>query len=156
MPGQHDDLAVHLDAVIEQGAQPTQAGGAAAVAQHLRPHIGVGCVDAHVERSEPLGHDSLQVGLGETGQGREVPVEERQAVVVVLQVEARPQTGRQLVDEAELAVVVAGAHLVEHCRLHLDAQRLAGPLGHVDLQLESAASQVEAGVGARLRGSATR
>ena len=32
-----DDLAVHLDAVVEQGPQPAQAGGAPAVAQHARP-----------------------------------------------------------------------------------------------------------------------
>ena len=55
----------------------------------------------------------LQIGFGEAGEGREVPIEERQAVVVVLQVEALPHALRQLVDEAELAVVVARAHLVE-------------------------------------------
>ncbi len=81
-----------------------------------------------LQRRQPLGDDPLEVGLGEAGEGGEVPVEERQPVVVVLEVEALPQPGRQLVDEAELAVVVAGAHLVEQRRLHLDAERLAGPL----------------------------
>ncbi len=30
---------------------------------------------------------------------------------------------KELVDEAELAVVVAGPHAVEHCRLDLDTER---------------------------------
>ena len=77
------------------------------------PHVGVGGVDAHVERRQPLGDHPLEVGLGEAGQRGEVPVEERQPVVVVLQVQAAAQARRQLVDEAELAVVVAGADLVE-------------------------------------------
>ena len=49
--------------------------------------------------------------------------------------------GRQLVDEAELAVVVAGAHLVEQRRVHLDAERLAGPLVDLDGELEPAAAR---------------
>ena len=44
----------------------------------------------------------------------EVPVQERQAVVVVLQVQAAAHALGQLVDEAELAVVVARADPVEH------------------------------------------
>ena len=51
-------------------------------------HVGIGGVDAHVQRAEPLGDDPLEVGLGEAGERREVPVEERQPVVVVLQVQA--------------------------------------------------------------------
>ena len=46
--GAHHDLAVDLDAVVEQGPQPAQAGGPPAVAQHLGPHVGVGGVDRHV------------------------------------------------------------------------------------------------------------
>jgi hypothetical protein len=87
--GAHHDLAVHLDAVVEQGPQPAQAGGAPPVAQHLGPHLGVGGVDADVQRRQALGDHPLEVGLGEAGEGGEVPVEERQPVVVVLQVEAR-------------------------------------------------------------------
>ena len=147
MPGAHDDLAVHLDAVVEQRPQPAQARGAAAVAEHLGADVGVGGVDRHVERAQPLGDDPLEVGLGEPGEGGEVPVEEAQPVVVVLQVEALPQARRQLVDEAELAVVVAGAHLVEQRRLHLDAERLAGPLVDLDGELEPAAPEVEHRVG---------
>ncbi len=53
----------------------------------------------------------------------------------------------QLVDEAELAVVVAGADPVEHGRLDLDAERLAGPLGDLDVEFESVAQDVEHDVG---------
>ena len=144
--GAHHDLAVHLDAVVEQRAEPAQARGAPAVPEHLGPHLGVGGVDRDVERAEPLGDHPLEVGLGEPGEGREVPVEEAQPVVVVLEVEALPQTRRQLVDEAELAVVVAGAHLVEQRRLHLHAEGLARPLVDLHGELEPPA-EVEHRVG---------
>ena len=73
---------------VEQRCEPAQAGRAAPVAQQPRAHLGVGGVDAHVERAELLGDHPLEVGLGEAGERGEVPVEERQPVVVVLQVEA--------------------------------------------------------------------
>ena len=91
-------------------------------------HLGVGGVDADVQRRQALGDHPLEVGLGEAGQRREVPVQEAQPVVVVLQVQAAAQALRQLVDEAELAVVVARAHPVEHRAGHLGAERLAGAL----------------------------
>ena len=53
----------------------------------------------------------------------------------------------QLVDETELAVVVAGADPVEHRRLHLDTERFAGPLGDLDVDLETVAQHVERDVG---------
>ena len=69
-----------------------------------------------MQRRQALGHHALEVGLGEAGERREVPVEERQPVVVVLQVEAGSHPRRELVDEAEGAVVVARADLVEERR----------------------------------------
>ena len=104
-------------------------------------------MDADVQRRQALGHDPLEVGLGEPGERREVPVQEAQPVVVVLQVEAAAHALGQLVDEAELAVVVAGADPVEHGARHLGAERLTGPLGDVQLELEAAARDVEVDVG---------
>ena len=104
-------------------------------------------MDAHVQRAQLLGDDALEVGLGEPGERRVVPVEERQPVVVVLHVEAATQAGRQLVDEAELAVVVAGAHLIEERRVHLDAERLPRTLGDLDGQREPAAHDLELELG---------
>jgi hypothetical protein len=104
-------------------------------------------VDADVERAEPLGQDPFEVGLGEPGEGGEVPVQERQPVVVVLEVEAAAQARRQLIDEAELAVVVAGAHPVEQGRVHLDAQRLARPLGDLDERLEPTPAHLDVELG---------
>ena len=127
----HHDLAVDLDAPVEQGTEPPQAGGPPPVAQQSGPHLGIGGVDGDEQRAEPLGQHPLQVHLGEPGQGGEVAVEERQPVVVVLQRQAAPHPLGQLVDEAELAVVVARPHPVEHGRGHLDPEGLARLLGHV-------------------------
>ena len=112
-PGAHHHLAVDLDAGVEQGPQPAQAGGSPPVAQHPGADLGVGGVDAHVDRAQALGDHPFEVELGEAGEGGVVAVEERQAIVVVLHVQAGAQALGQLVDEAELAVVVARPHLVE-------------------------------------------
>jgi hypothetical protein len=143
----HDHLPVHLDLVVEERAEPAQARGAPPVAEDLRAHVGVGGVDGHVQRAQPLRDDPLQVGLGEARQRGEVPVEEAQPVVVVLEVEALPEPRRQLVDEAELAVVVAGSHLVEERRLHVQAERLARSLVHLDRQLQPSSADLQRRVG---------
>ena len=87
----HHDLAVHLDAVVEQGPQPAQARRRRAGSQHPGAHLGVGGVDADVQRRQALGDHPLEVGLGEAGERGEVPVEEAQPVVVVLEVQAAAQ-----------------------------------------------------------------
>ena len=73
---------------------------------------------------EALGEDALGVELGEAGQGGEVAVQERQPVVVVLEVEAPAHALGQLVDEAERAVVVTGPDAVEDGRGDLHPERL--------------------------------
>ena len=104
-------------------------------------------MDAHVEWRQPLGHDPFEVGLGEAGQRREVAVQEAQPVVVVLEVETPAHPLGQLVDEAELAVVVTRADPVEHRALHLHAERLAVALRDVDDELHPAAPDVELELG---------
>ena len=123
-PRADDDLAVHLYAPIEEDFQPAQAGGALRIAEHVGPQLGVGRVDGHEQRSEPLGEDALGVEFGETGEGGEVPVEERQPIVIVLEIEASPHAFGQLVDEAEGAVVVTGPNPVEDGRGDLHAEWL--------------------------------
>ena len=141
--GADHDLAVDLDVGVEERGEPPQAGGAPPVPEELGPHGGVGGVDAHVERPEPFGDDPFEVGFGEAGQRREVPIEKGEPVVVVFQVEAAPHAFGQLVDEAERAVVVAGSHLVEHRGGELEAERLPRLLLDDDAAFEAAASHVE-------------
>jgi hypothetical protein len=130
LAGAHHHLPVDLDAALEQGLEPPQAGRPAAVPQQLGADVGIGGVDGHEQRAEPLGQHPLEVHLGEPGERGEVAVEEREAVVVVLQGQAAPHPLGKLVDEAELAMIVAGADPVEHGRADFCAQRLALRLGH--------------------------
>jgi hypothetical protein len=129
-PRAHDDLPVNLDAGVEQQREPAEAGGAAPVAQQAGADVRVGGVDADVQRTEPLGDHPLQIGLGEAREGCEVSVEERQAIVVVLQVEALPHPFGKLIDEAERAMVVTRAHAIEHRARELESQ--GGAVGLVD------------------------
>ena len=62
-----DDLAVDLDAAVEQHLQPAQAGRPLRVAQHACAELGVGGVDGDEERAEALGEDALRIELGEAG-----------------------------------------------------------------------------------------
>ena len=129
--------------MVEEHPQPPQARAAPAVAQHLGALTRIGGVDAHVEGAESLGDDPLEVGLGEAGQRREVAVQERQAVVVVLEVEAAAHPRRQLVDETELAMVVAGLDPVEQRAVDLDAQRRTGGLVDLDVVTQPATVDFE-------------
>ena len=105
-------------------------------------------MDRHVQRRQPLGDDAFEVCLGETRQGREVAVQEAEPVVVVLEVEAAAHPLGQLVDEAELAMVVAGPHAVEHGTGDLRAERLTGGLsdGEVDLDTVAGEQQIDVGL----------
>ena len=94
-------------------------------------------MDRHVQRRQALGHHPFQVGLGEARERREVPIEEGEAIVVVLHVQAAPHATRQLMDEAELAVVVARADPIEHRRVDLDAERRSRRLVEVELELKA-------------------
>jgi hypothetical protein len=100
-----------------------------------------------VQWREALADDTLEVRLGEPRQRREVAIEETQPVVVVFQVEAPAHPLRQLVDEAELAVVVAGAHPIEHGAGDLGAERAPRRLGDGDLLFEAVAGEQQVDLG---------
>ena len=139
----HDHLTVHLDAVVEQRSQPTQACGSPTVPKHLHSDLWVRGVDRDVQGAEALSDDPLEVGLREASEGGEVPIQEAQAVVVVLEIEALPEARRELVDEAELAVVVASAHLVEQSGLHVDPEGLPRSLVDLQRELQATAPDIE-------------
>ena len=146
-PGAHHDLSVHFDASVEEGAQPSQAGGTAGIAQHPGPELGIGAVDRDEQGRQTLGEDTFEVELGEAGESCEIPVQERQPVVVVLEVEAASHALGELVDEAELAVVVTGTHPVEHRRGHFDPRYFARLLAQEHGELLVTPSDLELGVG---------
>ena len=146
-PWADHELPMDLNTVVEQVAQPPKAHGPALVAQHFVAHERVGCMNRNVERRQILGDDPLQVGFGKAGEGREISVQERQAVIVVFEVEASPHAFRQLVDETELTVVVAGAYAVEYSRVHLDTEVLAVFFSNVEVELQTSAVDRQADLG---------
>ena len=141
--GTDHHLAVNLDTVVQEAAQPPEADGPASVAQHGRADVGVGGVDRDVKGRQPLVDHPLEVHFRETRERREVAVEEREPVVVVLHVQVAPQPLGQLVDEAELAVVVASAHAVEDRGRDLEPERLTCLLDDRDLELDATADNLE-------------
>ena len=75
------------------------------------------------------------------------PVEERESVVVVLQVQRAPHALGQLVDEAELAVVVAGLHLVEQRCVDFCPEGFAGVFGDDNVETPVVALHCELDLG---------
>jgi len=100
-------------------------------------------VNRDVERRKTLVEDPLELRLAQVGQRDEIPVHEREDVVVVLDEELAPHALRVLIHEAEDAVVVAALRLA---RLELHSERNAvlahpfdlarGAVGRKDPQAE--------------------
>ena len=118
-----DDLGVHGDARPGQALHARhQVALDARLPEQPVPQLGVGRVDRDEQGREPLLLDPVELALVEVGQRDVVPVQERQAEVVVLDVEALAHAARQLMDEAEHALVGAGGDLAGPRRLELDAE----------------------------------
>ncbi len=126
--GAQHDLGVHPDAGLGEPLHPRQdLRRAARLAEQPAAERRVRRVDGHVERRQALLDDARQVRLVEVGQRDVVAVEEREPEVVVLHVEASPHSLRQLVDEAEHALVGARRDLGGPGRHQLEAERGAAP-----------------------------
>lgn len=97
-----------------------------------------------MKRRDALGDYSLKIEFSESSECREVSVKERQSVIVVLQIQRLPQIRRQLIDEAELAVIVTSPDLIEKCRMDFSPEGLAILLFHINDDLESSTIDVEA------------
>src|SRR6185503_314186 len=125
---QHD-LGVHRDAGLGEALHHGQELAAhPGLAEQGVAQVGIGGVHRDVQRREALRLDALELGLLQIGQGDVVAVQERETEVVVLDVEALAQSLRQLVDEAEDALVGAGRDLGRLRGLELEAERGAAPL----------------------------
>src|SRR5581483_7038068 len=125
--GAEHDLGMHPDPA---GGQPPHALHQVTADRRRAPqeevaHDRIGGVDRDVERREPELQDALDLALREVGQRDVVAVQEGEAVVVVLDVEALAEPSRQLVDEAEHALVGAGRDLGRRGRLALEPEPLA-------------------------------
>ncbi len=104
-------------------------------------------MDGDVERLEPFSDHPGHVELGEASQRGEVAVEKRQPVIVVLEVQRGPHTRWQLIDEAELTVVVAGLHPIEDRRVEAQSQWHAVALNDLHDPLQATATHGELDVG---------
>ena len=76
-----------------------------------------------MQRRNPLRHDSFEVKFSEPSKCREISVEERKPIIVVFEIKRLTQIRRQLIDKAELAMVVTGSDLVEKSRVNLCTER---------------------------------
>jgi hypothetical protein len=101
-------------------------------------------MDRNVQRRNPFRHDSFEVKLSESSECREISVEKRKPIIVVFEVERFTQIGRQLIDKAELAMVIAGSDLVEQCRVDLGAKGFTRLFLDFERNLEPTPINIEA------------
>jgi hypothetical protein len=156
------DLRVHADAGPGQPGHAGQdVGRVPRPPEQTVTQFGVSGVDRDVEGRQALSLDPREVGLLEVRERDVVAVQERQAKVVVLDVEAAPEAARVLMDEAEDAGVRARGDLAGTRRHQVDAEpgsralelerppaSVAGhrqpqaPLGGVELEVDGVAQRV--------------
>jgi hypothetical protein len=146
-PGLQNDLRVELDSALREGLELRQDRLCPGMAQQAAAHHRIGRVYRDVEWREPVFENSLHVPRFQVGERREVAVPEREAVVVVADVQGFPQSLRKTVHEAEVTAVGAAP---DAWGIELDAQGgVVGPF-HVELHglpIRGACQQHEALLG---------
>ena len=130
-----DYLTVHRDARRGEAAQGAHDVRGFRVPHELHAHLRVRGVDGDVDGAYFQLADALQLPLGEVRERYIAAREERKARVVVLEVQRPAQAARELVYEAEKAVVGAAPGLVHEVFLKIEAQVLALALAELHLVL---------------------
>ena len=101
-------------------------------------------MDRNVQWRNPFRHDSFEIKLSKSSECREISIQKRKPIIVVFEVKRFTQIGRQLVNKAELAMVVAGSDLVEQCRVDFGAERFTRLFLNVKRDLEPTPIDIEA------------
>ncbi len=143
--GYQHDLRVDGDARVEQLHEHLTAARGVAPDERTA-HVLIPRVDRDVQRREVLLDDAVDVLVGEVRERDEVPLQKREAVVVVAEVERRTHVLGEHRHEAEGAGVLADVDLVEEdvCEVDTPAFREVAlehdvarvSLGVDDLQLD--------------------
>ena len=133
--GAADDLAVHRDAGFREAAHGVYRLSGARIAQHGAAQLRICRVDGDVYRAYMQRDDALYLALREVRKRDVVAEKEAQARVVILEVHGAAHALRELVDEAENAVVRAGARRVHQVALELKPKVAANGLADVHLAL---------------------
>jgi len=103
-------LRVDFDVHLGQPRQVFHDLPGAGIVHQPDAHIRLGRVNGDVEWAEVLFRDARPIAFIQVGEGDVIAVEERETVVVVLDVERPAQPRRHLADEAKVAVVAARAN----------------------------------------------
>ena len=129
-------LAVDRDAALHQPGQVLEHLSAPLIGQHPHPELGVGGVDRDVDGRNVHLDDAVDLMVLHVGHGDVVAKQERKALIIILKIKALPHPRRELVDEAEHAVVGAGMLLVAQIGGKIAAKGAA--LGALDVPLPDA------------------
>ena len=82
--------------------------------EHGGAQIGIHRMDGNEERRQVIAFDPLEILFAHIRQRDEVAIEERHAIIVILDRQALSHARRHLIDEAEVTAVAARAYTIEH------------------------------------------
>ena len=133
--GAADDLAVHDNAGLGKAAHDRHALPRPGVSQQLAAQLRVGSVDGDVDGADVQGNDTLNLPLGEIGQGDVIAQQEAEPGVIILKVHGGAHALGQLVNKAEDAAVGAGPGRIHQIALEVQPQVAALVFQHMDVVL---------------------
>ena len=82
--------------------------------EHGGAQIGIHRMDGNEERRQVIAFDPLEILFAHIRQRDEVAIEERHAIIIILDRQALSHARRHLIDEAEVTAVAARAYTIEH------------------------------------------
>ena len=109
-----NNLRTNLNIVLRKNLHPTKTETTSIISQHFGTKMRTVGMNAHINRRQPLFKNSLKIRLSESCQRGEVAKQKTQPIVVVLQIQTATHSLRQLVNETELAMVIACVNAIEH------------------------------------------
>ncbi|CDC73544.1 unknown [Candidatus Colimorpha enterica] len=110
---------MHFDAGCGEALHRVVARAGKAVAEHFAAQLRVCGMDGDIHRGHLHFDDARDIVFVHVGQGYVVAHQEGEAGVVVLEVKRLSHSRRELVDEAENALIAAGALFVHEKRIEL-------------------------------------
>ncbi len=128
-----NQLAIDRNAAFHKARQVLEHLAAPLVGEHPHPKLRVGGVDRNVDRRDMHLDDALDLVILHIGHGDIVAEQKGQPLVIIFKVQALPHTGRELIDEAEHAVIGAGVLLIAQIGLKVAPERPALCTLHVPL-----------------------
>ncbi len=108
-----NDLTVDIDSVRDRLLKTFRHFAGKSIVHHFLPEFRIRRVYRYIQRRQPVRQEPVKLGVVDIGQRNKVAVRETKPRVVVLKIQGRAHSCRQLVDEAKETTVRTGLRLIQ-------------------------------------------